>query len=113
MKGKLRQYLYREDQQDSSIIVLLNIFQFLVSMVIVFLPGLTHGAALAYYPVSLPKFTDPNNESGIFMDDEKTSWFGKKLLRLLFGSLSTISKNKNVGLEHKFYEKLKFFSFEF
>ena len=53
---------------------------------VIALPGFTHGAALAYYPVSLPKFTDPNNESGIFMDDEKASWFGKKLFRLLIES---------------------------
>ena len=43
------------------------------------LPNMSFGAMLAFIAVALPYYTTINNTSGIYMDDEMSSWFGKIL----------------------------------
>ena len=50
-----------------------------VTAVLCMLPNMSFGALLAFIAVALPYYTTVNNASGIYMDDEMSSWFGKIL----------------------------------
>lgn len=46
-----------------------------LTAILCMLPNMSFGAMLAFISVSLPYYTDINNTSGIYMDDNLSSWF--------------------------------------
>lgn len=46
-----------------------------LTAILCMLPNMSFGAMLAFISISLPFYTDINNNSSIYMDDERSSWF--------------------------------------
>ena len=74
-------------------------WQLLISTTVL-LPGLAAGSTICFPAVALPHFLKPGTD--IVMTDGQASWFGEKLLSLVF---STILNRK--GLEMPFHPILR------